>query len=1002
MAFPTSPTNGQTVVVNNVSYQYSNVSNSWTRILSTANIITANTVVSNGYISAAGNILTGNYFIGNGALLTGISTNPAAITNGTSNVSVVSSGGNVSVGIGGTGNVAVFATTGEYVTGILSASGNIISASNVTGGNLLTAGAISATGTLSVTGATTLGTASTGNLSAGNVTTGGIVSAAGNITGNNLSITTFANVTTLNSAQGANITGTLIATSANAQFFNQTNSSGYFSAAGNILGNLNLSIAGNVTGGNLLTGGLISATSTITSAANITGGNILTAGLISAIGSITSAGNLSLTGNIVDAGELWINTSSNGNINLNPNGTGQTNIPAGILSVTGNIEGGNLRTAGLVSATANITGGNLLTAGLISATSTITSAANVTGGNLLTGGVISATGNIISANNIIASKVVTANDNIVINSTGAEGGQLVLAWANVNGLVSQGNSTWNLDTDSGNSFRLFYQNGAAATGVLLSASPSTNVVAFPSSAGVSVTGNITGGNLLTAGIASVTGTITTAGSTNSTGFAVGNGAVSNVGLGFFPTAGTPGEYAIRDYSTVTNSIYFDVGMGGTANGSFQFRTSNAFRSLATINSTGVNTPLAVSATGNVTGNYFIGNGSQLTGIVASAGSSLVNGTSNVVVAASGNVTVGVAGTAAVATFTTAGVVSNSVSATNNGAGTNFKVGDDVWLGDINLADTMSVRGQQNFANGYIVFGNADGTQLGRAGSGPLTYGGAFSATGNVTGGNLLTAGLISSTGTITGSSFLGTVVSVTANVTGGNVLTGGLISVTGTLSVSGATTLANLSAGNISSGGITSGGAVSAAGNVTGGNLVTVGLISATGNITGNYFLGNGSALTGIIPGGTTTFSNIAPVSPAIGDVWIQANTAVQYIYFNDTTSNQWAEMEAYQSFSSGSPSSSSFTWNIANSNITMTASNGYFVDTTGGAKTMTLPASAVIGDTVRINDLAGTFGANNLTVARNSSNIQGVAQDLLVSVNQSSFGLVYSNSTYGWKLLEL
>jgi hypothetical protein len=57
--------------------------------------------------------------------------------------------------------------------------------------------------------------------------------------------------------------------------------------------------------------------------------------------------------------------------------------------------------------------------------------------------------------------------------------------------------------------------------------------------------------------------------------------------------------------------------------------------------------------------------------------------------------------------------------------------------------------------------------------------------------------------------------------------------------------------------------------------------------------------LTGVA-GGTTTFGNTAPVSPAIGDVWIQANTAIQYVYFNDNTSNQWAEMEAYQSFSSG------------------------------------------------------------------------------------------------------
>jgi hypothetical protein len=98
----------------------------------------------------------------------------------------------------------------------------------------------------------------------------------------------------------------------------------------------------------------------------------------------------------------------------------------------------------------------------------------------------------------------------------------------------------------------------------------------------------------------------------------------------------------------------------------------------------------------------------------------------------------------------------------------------------------------------------------------------------------------------------------------------------------------------------------------------------------------------------------------------------------------------------------SSFTWNIASTNSTMSANNGYFVDTSSAAKTMTLPTSATLGDTIRINDLAGSFGTNNLTVARNGHKIQGVADDLLVDINQSSFGLVYSNSTYGWKVLEL
>lgn len=100
--------------------------------------------------------------------------------------------------------------------------------------------------------------------------------------------------------------------------------------------------------------------------------------------------------------------------------------------------------------------------------------------------------------------------------------------------------------------------------------------------------------------------------------------------------------------------------------------------------------------------------------------------------------------------------------------------------------------------------------------------------------------------------------------------------------------------------------------------------------------------------------------------------------------------------------SSSALTWNIASSNATMSANNGYFVDTSIAAKTMTLPTVATLGDTIRINDLAGTFSTNNLTIARNGHKIQGVADDLLVDANQTSFGLVYSNSTYGWKVLEL
>ena len=105
-----------------------------------------------GSIYSAGNV-TGNYILGNGALLTGVSTTSSNINNGTSNVTVVSSGGNVTIGVAGTSNVVVLASTGQYVTGLVSASGNIttggrVSATgNITGGNVLASNYYYANGT---------------------------------------------------------------------------------------------------------------------------------------------------------------------------------------------------------------------------------------------------------------------------------------------------------------------------------------------------------------------------------------------------------------------------------------------------------------------------------------------------------------------------------------------------------------------------------------------------------------------------------------------------------------------------------------------------------------------------------------------------------------------------------------------------------------------------------------------------------------------------------------
>src|SRR6056300_1024359 len=81
----------------------------------------------------------------------------------------------------------------------------------------------------------------------------------------------------------------------------------------------------------------------------------------------------------------------------------------------------------------------------------------------------------------------------------------------------------------------------------------------------------------------------------------------------------------------------------------------------------------------------------------------------------------------------------------------------------------------------------------------------------------------------------------------------------------------------------------------------------------------------------------------------------------------------------------------------TAVAGNGYFIDTTSAAHTITLPSSPSAGDTVAIKDYAGTFGTNNLTIGRNGNNIQGVANNSSISTNRASIILVYSDATKGW-----
>ena len=89
----------------------------------------------------------------------------------------------------------------------------------------------------------------------------------------------------------------------------------------------------------------------------------------------------------------------------------------------------------------------------------------------------------------------------------------------------------------------------------------------------------------------------------------------------------------------------------------------------------------------------------------------------------------------------------------------------------------------------------------------------------------------------------------------------------------------------------------------------------------------------------------------------------------------------------------------VKTTGFTAVAGEGYFCDTSSAGFTATLPATPTLGDEVTLVDYAGTFDTNNLTVGRNSENIQGSAADLTVSVERAGLTLVYSGATQGWLL---
>ena len=83
---------------------------------------------------------------------------------------------------------------------------------------------------------------------------------------------------------------------------------------------------------------------------------------------------------------------------------------------------------------------------------------------------------------------------------------------------------------------------------------------------------------------------------------------------------------------------------------------------------------------------------------------------------------------------------------------------------------------------------------------------------------------------------------------------------------------------------------------------------------------------------------------------------------------------------------------------LTVASGNGYFINTTGGVITVTLPSSPSAGDIVAFSDYASTFQTNALTICRNSSKINGGCNNAIIETKGVAFTLVYVDGTRGWK----
>ena len=157
-----------------------------------------------------------------------------------------------------------------------------------------------------------------------------------------------------------------------------------------------------------------------------------------------------------------------------------------------------------------------------------------------------------------------------------------------------------------------------------------------------------------------------------------------------------------------------------------------------------------------------------------------------------------------------------------------------------------------------------------------------------------------------------------------------------------------------------------------------------------------GSACKSVAVPGNVVKTNAVQASDA-GNIISQSGTTITIGASGDTVSL------ASGASQSGFGRAGSVDWqtSIKTGDFTAVSGEGYFINTTSGGVTVTLPASPSAGAIVAVKDYANTADTNAISIARNGSNIDGSADNVELITEGGSVILVYADATKGWLVVE-